>query len=289
MNPETHTLLIAILTLSQILVLSFISPIRLRRFCTQQYDSHPETEYPRWYPVPRSELERLLNRNRAVRMTVGLLGLAVLVCCVVFAVSPSVLSAFMVCFLLIQLWSGELAWLPGMRKVLRAMREMPPPVRRSIELRRWRITDFVSPVVIVLGFASQLAVLAAGIYPYLAGRHDVPGFPVVVAVLAATIWILGRMVYRIVRPVAPVRIDPNMSEADLHRLRQRALQGQFVQAATLGVLNSFALLIFGGIIALDPLWFFLGFSVWVQVRSLLSPGSLFRFVRLQDFSVYRAA
>jgi hypothetical protein len=27
----------------------------------------------------------------------------------------------------------------------------------------------------------------------------------------------------------------------------------------------------------------------VQLRSLLSPGSLFRFVRSQDFSVYRAA
>ena len=52
MNPETLSLLIGIVTLSQILVLSFIAPIRLRRFSTLQYDNHPETEYPRWYPVP---------------------------------------------------------------------------------------------------------------------------------------------------------------------------------------------------------------------------------------------
>jgi hypothetical protein len=289
MSPEFHVLLIAIVTLSQILVMSFIAPISLRRFCTQQYDSHPETEYPRWYPVPRSELERLLQRHVVVLMGVGLIGLLVLVCCVVFSVSTSVLSAFMVCFLLLQLWSGHLAWLPGMRKVLHAMREMPPPVRRSVELHRWRITDFVSPLMIVPGFASQLAVLAAGTYVYLEGRPDVPGLPVVIAVLAVTVWILGRLVYRVVRPAAPVRIDPNMSDVDLHRLRQRVIQGQFVQAAALGVLNSFALLIFGGVVVLDPLWFFLGFSLLVQLRSLLSPGSLFRFVRSQDFSVYRAA
>jgi hypothetical protein len=80
-----------------------------------------------------------------------------------------------------------------------------------------------------------------------------------------------------------------MADADLYRLRQRVVQGQFVQAATVGLLNAFALAIFGGIIAIDPLWFFLAFSLWAQARWLLSPGSLFRFVRSQDFSVYRAA
>lgn len=289
MSPDIHTLLIAIVTLSQILVMSFIAPVRLRRFCTAQYDSHPETEYPRWYPVPRAELERLLKRHLAVLMAVGLIGLVVLAFSVVLGAPPTALSAFMVCLLLIQLWSGDLAWLPGMRKVLRVMREMPPPVRRSVELHRWRITDFVSPLVIVLGFASQLAAVAVGICAYLEGRHDVPVFPVVIALLAATIWILGRMVYRILRPVPVPRIDPNMSETDLHQLRQRAIEGQFVSAATLGVLNSFALLIFSGIISLDPIWFFLGVSLWVQLRSLLSSSSLFRFVRSQDFSVYRAA
>lgn len=291
MKPETLSLLIGIVTLSQILVLSFIAPIRLRRFSTMQYDNHPETEYPRWYPVPRAELDRLVNRHVVVSMAAGLVGLIWLICAMVIGAAPMSLAAFTMCFLLLQLWSGELAWLRGARKVLRALREMPPPARRSVELHRWRISDFVSPVVIVLGFASQLAAVAVGMYAYLQGRHaalPASGF-IVVALLAASLWILGRLVYRILRPVSPARIDPSMADADLYRLRQRVVQGQFVQAATVGLLNAFALAIFGGIIAIDPLWFFLAFSLWAQARWLLSPGSLFRFVRSQDFSVYRAA
>jgi hypothetical protein len=52
-SPEIQTLLITIVFVSQIAVLSFVAPIRLRRFYSKLYARYPEAQYPRFYPAPR--------------------------------------------------------------------------------------------------------------------------------------------------------------------------------------------------------------------------------------------
>ena len=75
MSPEFQTLLITTVLLSQIVVLSIVAPIRLRRFYSKLYVRYPEAEYPQFYPVPCAEMERSFRRYLMIRMATGPIGL----------------------------------------------------------------------------------------------------------------------------------------------------------------------------------------------------------------------
>jgi hypothetical protein len=286
MSPEIQTLLIAIVFLSQIVVVSFVAPIRFRRLYAKLYDSYPETEYPRFYPVPHDEMERQLRRYTMLRMATGPIGLAALVYGIVVAGDPQQLARIMMGVLMFQMFSTLLAyrWRPG---ILRAMSKLPPPARRSAELRRWRITDFVSPALIVLALASVLSAFAAVTSVFVGARGDagINGFAILGALPIATAYLAG-MLFRIWKPVSQVRGDTHSMQSDLFRQRQVRLRLLFGAATLTGLALSFVLLAGAGTIGLD--WTSMALSVLAQFLYLMVPGLAFRAIGSLDFSAYRA-
>jgi hypothetical protein len=289
MSPETQTLLITIVFLSQIVVLSFVAPIRFHRLYAKLYVSYPEAEYPRFYPVPRAEMDRSLKRYLMIRMATGPIGLAALVYGLFNGTDPQQLGRIMGGVLIVQILSGILAyrWRPGL---LRAMSKLPPPSRRSAELRRWRITDFVSPALVALGLASELSVFAVVAYVYIAGQGDrgIIGFAIFGAI-PISIAYLAWMLLRIWKPVWSTRGNTYPSETDLFRQRQRGFRVLFVAATITGLILSFLLLAGAGTIGLDFLWTRLAISLLAQALVLVVPSLAFRMIGSLDFSGYRAA
>ena len=53
--------------------------------------------------------------------------------------------------------------LPLAFRIQKGLRTTPPPSPRSVELRKWRVTDFVSPLWIGLGIAVQALTLACAV------------------------------------------------------------------------------------------------------------------------------
>jgi hypothetical protein len=289
MTPEIQTLLITIVFLSQIVVLSFLAPIRFRRLYTKLYDSYPETEYPRFYPVPRVAMERQLSRYLLIRMATGPIGMAALILGLVYGGDPQQLARIMGAVLIVQILSGIVGyrWRPG---ILRAMSRLPPPARRSAELRRWRITDFVSPALIVAGLVSVLSVFAAAGYVFFVGQGDggIIGFAIGGALPIAT----GYLAWMLIRIWKPVSLVPSVSsppEADLFRQRQRGFRVLFVAATVTGLALSIVLLAGAGTIGLDFLCTRLAVSLLAQVLVVVVPSLGFRTIRSLDFSEYRAA
>jgi hypothetical protein len=279
-------LVITIVFLSQIVVVSFVAPIRFRRLYAKLHDSYPESEYPLFYPVPHAEMERKLRRYTMLRMATGPIALAALVYGIVLAGDPQQLARIMAGVLMLQMLSTLLAyrWRPG---ILRAMSKLPPPARRSAELRRWRITDFVSPALIVLALASVLSVFAAVSWVFVGAPGDggIIGFAILGALPIATAYLAG-MLFRIWKPVSQVRSNTHSMQSDLFRQRQIRLRLLFGAATLTGLALSFVLLAGAGTLGLD--WTSMAVSVLAQFLTLVVPGLAFRAIRSLDFSEYRA-
>ena len=58
MNAAIQIVLIACIFVSQILVLSFLTPIRRNFLYARMFTRYPPQQYPRLYPVPRERIER---------------------------------------------------------------------------------------------------------------------------------------------------------------------------------------------------------------------------------------
>lgn len=288
MSPELQMLLIAIVFLSQIAVLSFIAPIRLGYFYRKLYDSYPESGFPRFYPVPRAEMERNFNRYTLVRLATGPVGLAALVYGFLSG-DPLLFAKIMLVVGMFQVLSTLVVqrWRPG---ILRAMGKLPPPPRRSAELRRWRITDFVPPALIGLALASILSVFAAVVHVWSVARGDggMIGFSLFAA-LPLTTGYLGWMLLRIWKPVSPEQDQAVSSNADLFPQRQRRLRVLFVAATITGLALTYVLILGAGTMGLDFFWTCIGMSILMQVLFLVVPGLAFRTIRSLDFSGYRTA
>jgi hypothetical protein len=76
---------------------------------------------------------------------------------------------------------------------------MPPPSRRSVELRAWRITDFVSPLWIGLGLSLQALGLlcSVAIYLYWLNAHTLGPLVLATSTGAALLCV---MIYALVSP-----------------------------------------------------------------------------------------
>jgi hypothetical protein len=283
MTPHYQVLLIAVAFASQIVVLSFYTPLSWQHYHAFLFKRYPREEYPRLHPLPRKELERKFALFRPMHFAIGIGAALTLVGGLIYADSPRSLASLMQMCLLVQLLPLYIA-LPLAVRLKRAFRAMPPPSPRSVELRKWRVTDFVAPLWIGLGIAGQVLALGSAILVYRSQPGTLGIFPTWIfsgGMLLAMSCVLSGYV-----PLT--RADPYMSPADTFRVRQRTYRSLFGCGAVFGAWKTFVLLYNVGFVHFDVAYLFVGFSVIFQLSGIVLVSRLSRDLRTRDFSVYRA-
>ncbi|MEJ0007976.1 MAG: hypothetical protein WDM77_16830 [Steroidobacteraceae bacterium] len=170
-------------------------------------------------------------------------------------------------------------------KAARAFRAMPPPHARSVELRPWRIVDFVSPLWICLGLVGQVMTLACSMVAYLHRREALP----MVLVLLDHQWrAADRMIYVLLGRPAFTRADPYMSAADIFGARKRRYRALFGGGAVLGTCFAFLLLNQAQLVRFEQVYGLVGASLVMQLVWLAVISAQGRDLDKRDFCVYRA-
>jgi hypothetical protein len=281
--------LIAILFGSQILVLSFLTPLRSRQYQALMFTRYPLKEYPRLYPVPRDVMERRRALVRPLHLIVGSAAVVTLIVSLIHGADPVTLTRRMFCCLLIQILPLYISvfWTV---KVAKAFHAMPPPNVRTADFRMWRLVDFVSPLWIALGVAAQVITLTCALVAYL-HRREAFLMPLVCSIISGA-WLVP-MIYVLLGRATFTRADPYMSTADVFRFRQRRFRALFCGGAALGGFNAFNLLHQAQLIGanLDSGYQFVSFIGCSVVMQLLWFGLVSvqrRDLQTRDFSVYRA-
>ncbi len=288
MTSNFQTYLLTGVFASQIIVISFYAPQRWRRSCALLLERYPPEQYPRLYPLPKQEIERKLVIFKATHLAIGFGATAVFVAALLFARSPYWFAVCMGESVVVQFTVPlYIIALPLWIRISKGLRAMPPPHRRSAELRQWRVTDFVSPLWIGLGFGLQTLGLAcsAAVYLYWLNAHTI--LPLVIATGTGAC-LLGVMTYTLLAPQGAARPDPYLSGADTFRVRQRRYRMRFGAGAFYGIFQTFYLLLSAQLIRIDSAYKYVIPSVLLQLGALLLVSNADYGFATRDFSVYRA-
>jgi hypothetical protein len=285
MNPNYQVLLIAVVFASQIAVLSFFVPIRWQQYHALLFKRYPRDEYPRLHPLPREDVERKLALFRPMHLVIGAAAILMLAGGVIYADSARGLAGLMVICLLAQLLPLYVA-LPLAIRIKQASRSMPPPSPRAVELRKWRATDFLSPVWIGLGLAAAALAVACAVAVYLYRPNTlglyINGFGSAGMLVAMILTLRG------MGNLTVSRADPYMSDADTFRVRQRNYRSLFVGGAGFGVYGTFMLLYNAGLVMFEAAYLLVAFSFLIQLQGLAVVLRQNKDLNTRDFSVYRA-
>ena len=284
MSLDIRTVLIAIFFGSQVFVLSFLTPRRSRQFHALMFRRYPPEQYPKLYPAPREKLQRRLDSMRPVYLAIGGGAAVTLLVSLIHGADSVELARRMFCWLLLQILPLYIC-LFWMISADRALRAMPPPYVRSVELRPWRIVDFVSPLWIGLGLVGQVLALACSRVAYL---HRREALPMVLFCSIISGALLIRMSYVLLGGAAFTRPDPCMSAADIFRVRQQRFRGLFGGGAALGASFAFMLLNQAQLVRFEQVYGLIGASIAMQLVWLAVISSQNRDLDKRDFSVYRA-
>ncbi|MEJ0085311.1 MAG: hypothetical protein WDO72_06495 [Pseudomonadota bacterium] len=286
MTPDLQTLLIAIVFAAQIYVLSFYTPMRWQGYHARLFEKFPREEYPSLHPLLREELERKFALFRPTHLVIGAGSILAFLGALIFADSARGLAGPMMTCLLLQVMLPIYIALPLEFRIQKGLRAMPPPSRRSVELRKWRITDFVSPVWVGFGIAVQALNLACAVAVYLYRPGTLGTFP---AGIGSGVMLLA-MVYVLFGGgnTVATRADPFMSQADTFDVRRRIYRGLFVVSAAFGVVGPFTLLGNAGLVHFVFDYQAVCLSVTLQLVGLMLVSGQNRDLNTRDFSVYRA-
>jgi hypothetical protein len=284
MTPDLQTLFIAALFASQIYVLSFYTPTRWRQYHMHLCERYPRDEYPRLHPLSAEELERKFRIFKPMHLVIGAGAILVLFGAVFQGTSPRGLAGLMQMCLFVQLLLPLYIALPLEVRIRKGLSSMPPPSPRSVELRKWRVTDFISSLWIGLGIAAQVVCFAGVVAVYLYRPETKSiflsavfmGAMLVVSVLA----LFGEAMVK--------RPDPYMSPADTFHARQRNYRGLFLGGAALAIWQTSTILFNAGLFQLNFVHGFMLFSVVAQLSGLVLVSRRERDLSTRDFSVYRA-
>ena len=283
MSLEFETILIAAVFASQIGVLSFLTPYRRRRNYNFVVTSYPPAEYPRLYAVPKEAMDRRFAIFVPMRFAVGVACVAVLAAGLLYARSPAQYGLWMIGCLVAQLLPTYIQ-MPWMLRTASRWRAMPPPSARSVELRQWRIVDFVSPIWIVLGLTLQAVALTCASIVY----HHQPSTLRAAAYCGAFCGaLLLRMGYELLGPVRLMRTDPYMTPEDTFRARRRRFLLLFRGGAAFATINIFMTLYAAHYLVFDHGYICVLLSVIFQLLALALVSAQSRALRVHDFSVYR--
>jgi len=200
-------------------------------------------------------------------------------------VYPRNLAGLMTMCLLVQTLPVYVA-LPLAIRIQMGLQSMPPPSPRSVELRKWRVTDFISPLWIGLGVVVQVLSLACavGVYIYRPGTLGI-----FISLIGSGLMLLamGAALLGYGYALAP-RADPYMSHADTFRVRQRTYRAIFVGGAGLGAWQIFTLVYNTGLVHFDFPYWALAVSVLFQLQGLALVFKQNRDLDTRNFNVYRA-
>jgi hypothetical protein len=274
MTTNFQSLLLAAVFASQIIVLSFA--LMFKQYTPQQY--------PKLYPVSKEKIERQQTLFSLLHLALGVGAAVVYVGILIFAENLRLLATVMTVCLLLQIILTMCIAVRLEARIRLAIRAMPPPTIRSAELRRWRITDFVSPLWIGLGLTLQLIGLACAAVVWLHWPNTLALIPASVAGSA----LLLIMIYALIRGDGFTRGDPYMSPADTFAARQARYRSLFRAGACLGAYNTFILLYNSQLIRFDLVYLFMFFSVVGQLSGLRLVTRWTRDLSERDLSVYQA-
>lgn len=278
------SVLIAATFATQIFLLAYYLPKRRQRHLELMFTRYPPAEYPRLYPLSAERMARTLVRLRTIQRLAGVAAVFVLLLGFVYASGAFEYVRWMMWTLIAQL-AAEVLSLPGVFRMARAFRAMPPPAVRSTDLRPWRTVDFVSPFLIGLALASSL--LAIGCAP-LAWMHEPRPLNIIVPCAGASLAMLVWTLYLLLGPVTFPRPDPYMAEDDTFRARQRRVKTLFQAAAFMGFYGAVMQLYAAHLVRFDLVYIGIGVSVLIQVIALGSASAQLHDFDRRDFSVYRS-
>jgi hypothetical protein len=286
MIPDYQTLLVALIFASQIVVLSFYTPIRWQQYHARLFEKYPREMYPMLHPLPRGELERKFAIFRPMHLIIGVVAILALLGAVIYADNPRKLAGPMVMCLLLQVMLPLYVALPLEARIQKALSSMPPPSPRSVELRKWRVTDFISPLWVGLGIAVQLLNLACAVAVYWYRPGTLGIFPtgigsgVTLLIMAGALFGFGYF--------KATRADPFMSQVDTFRLRKRIFLGLFAGSVAFSAMQPFTLLSNAGFVHFDFEYQAVCLSITAQLVGFALVSGLNRDFNTRDFSVYRA-
>lgn len=285
MTPDYQILLIAVVFASQIFVLSFYTPIRWQQYHAVLLKRYPPEEYPRLHPLPKEALERKFALFRPMHLIIGVGAILTLGAALIYAAHPRSLAGLMMMSLLVQILPLYIA-LPLAFRIQNAFRSMPPPNPRSVELRKGRVTDFISPLWIGLGIAAQTLQIACTVAKFLYRPGSLGIFPGLIfggGMLLVMIFAVSGYGYAIA-----TRADPHMSLADTFRNRQNIYRGLFIGGGAFAVWGALSSLFNAELVRFDVAYLFLGSSVVFQLWGLFLVSRQNSDLATRDFSVYRA-
>lgn len=284
---NASTALVAIVFAAQIGVLSIIAPYLFRRAYLDLRKRFPPETHARLYPVSPGELRGYRAAVAVVRAVIVVAGVALLIQGLVTREDPVRFARTMIWVFMAQTVPAFMRF-PGELRVIRAFRSMPAPAIRSADLRRLRVTDFVSPLVLVLGFAANAAAILTAV-----ALSRMPAVHVSNALVSYIITVSGvvlaRMVYVASMPISMPRPDPYMADPDVFKTRRLRLRMLFVGGALLGAFLTVAQLYRIGIgtLHLNIVGFCIGTSLVCQLGYLVIVRAVVRALAERDGSVYR--
>jgi hypothetical protein len=283
MSSNAQIWMLAIVFLAQIIVLSFIAPARLVRAYRQMFDRYPPEQFARLYPVSIEEMQRWQRVRTTLHSSIGCAGLIVLVATLLTAERPKTFFLVIGAFMMIQLLPTLLR-VAQQRRLFKEVAKMAPPAKRSAPLHAWRLTDFVSPLSIALGFIGTAVGLGTSAYLYFVGSQAkiTLGFFAIVNIL-----LLFRMLQLVFLPLKFKRPDPFMTQEDMFRRRQQNLRLLFRFAAIMGIYVTFMMLCATRTFSIDPALVVTVVSILMQAAWLRLTGLIVRTLESTDFSVYR--
>jgi hypothetical protein len=203
----------------------------------------------------------------------------------IYADGPRGFAGPMMMCLLVQVMLPIYIALPLEFRMHKGLSSMPPPSRRSVELRKWRVTDFVSPLWIGLGMSVQALCVACAVAVYLY-RPGTQGTFLAVFFSGALLLTMILTLFGTGSAIAP-RADPFMSPEDTFRVRQRINRFLYVGNPVLSVWFTSTLLYNAGLLHVDLAYQFTIVSVIGQLTALALVSRWNRDLNTRDFSVYR--
>lgn len=244
MSFELPIMILTLAFIVQVTVMSFYTPYRIRHYFLALVEKFPQEEYPRLYPVSPEEFNRQQRILQRANTAIGIIGLLAFLLSLLLWREDQVNSPFrdlnpyfmIASYCVIQMFP-MLVYARWQRQAAKRMREMEAPKRRSAELRRLKITDYVSPAHITFGLAANALNLGFAAYCLVTGTG--PRNLMIYGILSS-----GFLLLMMLRPTLKTpqfkRIDPFLSPDDL--FAQRRIQ-MSVLFRTSGIYALFVLFI----------------------------------------------
>jgi len=278
----------------QVVVTSFYSPWLMRRRSRQLVENYPPAEYPRLYPESPEVLKGKQTILRRLNSFIGVAGLLAILASLLFwkkDMPNLILRDFLHPLFVISCYCGiqvipALIYARWGCLAAGRLREMGTPTRRSATLQRLKITDYISPALVVFGLASTLTAFILSAYWLMNGMGPQD---VMIKVTVASGFPLSLLLHRTLRAPQFKRPDPFMSQDDLFRQRSLRMRVLFLGCGICALFFFFIAAARVGILGPEPniSYIFVFACLLFIVQSLSLSRFLTRMPEQRDFSVYR--